>query len=165
MKIPIATFVLICIAPAPAAAAAAADVPAVVEAKAFIEYGLKDPASVQWRGVLSYPDGVTCGEYNAKNSYGGYTGFSWFVYSKEQYRFMSTDATPADVRVLCANPSPRKFAMHALWPVIQELTDLTYKCRDQINRPAGQDYCKAGYDLVAKYKAEWPGTFDPKFNP
>lgn len=142
---------------------AAADTTAT--AKAFVERSLKDPSSVQYRNVTAYPDGVTCGEYNARNGYGGYAGFSWFVFSLEQYHFLSTEATPRDVRVLCTNPSRLKFALHALIPTTRELVILAEKCRDQIHRPGGQDYCKAGHDLVAQYKADYPGTLNPKFEP
>lgn len=43
---------------------------------------LKDPESAMFRNVrlVKYDIGhVYCGEVNAKNSYGGYTGFSMFV--------------------------------------------------------------------------------------
>lgn len=55
--------------------------------KVFLEKAsLKDPASVQFRGVklsrFKTPDGkpasIWCGEMNAKNSFGGYVGFSQF---------------------------------------------------------------------------------------
>ena len=147
-------------------AAAAAD-PALQEvgAKAFVEAGLKDPSSAQYRGLTHYSDGVVCGEYNAKNSYGGYTGYSWFIYSVVEYRFSSMNADARDVRILCKNGSPAKFALHALLPVTRQLTDLEYKCRDQIYRPTGTDNCQAGHDLVAQYKTMYPNTFVPKFNP
>jgi hypothetical protein len=43
---------------------------------------MKDPSSVQFRNVSYRATGtleVVCGEYNAKNSYGGYVGFKIFV--------------------------------------------------------------------------------------
>lgn len=43
---------------------------------------MKDPDSAKFRNVRTegIPDGiVVCGEYNAKNSYGGYVGFNRFV--------------------------------------------------------------------------------------
>lgn len=52
-----------------------------------IRYSLKDPSSAEFRDVKSYAftgqnglaDGFTvCGMVNAKNSYGGYTGFTPF---------------------------------------------------------------------------------------
>ena len=42
---------------------------------------LKDPLSTQME-ILKEPTGKTCGRYNAKNSYGGYVGFKYFVYLK-----------------------------------------------------------------------------------
>ena len=47
-----------------------------------VKNGLKDPDSATFRNVrtVGTPDGiVVCGEYNAKNSYGGYVGFNRFV--------------------------------------------------------------------------------------
>ena len=41
---------------------------------------LKDPESAQFRKFRKVSDGEICGEVNAKNSYGGYTGFSAFIY-------------------------------------------------------------------------------------
>jgi hypothetical protein len=57
---------------------------------------LKDPASAQFRNVrvVDHAKGkVVCGEVNAKNSYGGYVGFTLFVagvngaqlYSESEY--------------------------------------------------------------------------------
>lgn len=43
---------------------------------------MKDPATVQWQSVTSrLVDSVyyVCGEFNAKNSYGAYTGFERFA--------------------------------------------------------------------------------------
>lgn len=43
---------------------------------------LKDPYSAKFRGSSMYTGGparVVCGEVNAKNSFGGYTGFEGFV--------------------------------------------------------------------------------------
>lgn len=45
---------------------------------------MKDPSSVQFRNerVVEYNNGhLVCGEYNAKNSYGAYVGFSPFAAS------------------------------------------------------------------------------------
>ncbi|MEM9995153.1 MAG: hypothetical protein AAGE79_13615 [Acinetobacter pittii] len=55
----------------------------IIEAKRYIKNNLKDPDSAVFRNVEAYftRDGntVACGEVNAKNSYGGYTGFKWFI--------------------------------------------------------------------------------------
>ena len=47
-----------------------------------VVYGLKDPDSAKFRNVrfVKYNNQiVVCGEVNAKNSYGGYVGFSEFI--------------------------------------------------------------------------------------
>lgn len=54
-------------------------------AKAAIAAQLKDPESVQFRNLRSSqaPTGaeLVCGEFNAKNSFGGYIGFKPFLWS------------------------------------------------------------------------------------
>ncbi|WP_257223698.1 hypothetical protein [Acinetobacter sp. YH12140] len=48
-----------------------------------IKQNAKDPESVQFRGEQIHENtdsgAVACGEYNAKNSFGAYTGFKGFV--------------------------------------------------------------------------------------
>ncbi len=60
---------------------------------AGLRNNLKDPDSVKFRNVALKHDGIStksgakldalCGEYNAKNSYGGYAGFSKFIISED----------------------------------------------------------------------------------
>lgn len=55
----------------------------VQEAKQILADGLKDPDSVKFRNVkLFRATGSVCGEYNAKNSYGGYVGYTPFGVDK-----------------------------------------------------------------------------------
>lgn len=61
-------------------------VPSVADAQRAVRAELKDPDSAKFRGIKALRDGegkVTgfCGWVNAKNSYGGYTGESYFIYS------------------------------------------------------------------------------------
>jgi hypothetical protein len=58
-------------APATAASAKAS----IARAKAAIIYQLKDPDSVRWRNAAADDYGNVCIEVNARNSYGGYTGY------------------------------------------------------------------------------------------
>jgi hypothetical protein len=54
------------------------------EAMAAVSSLMKDPGATQFRGVevIDQGDGTeaVCGEYNAKNSFGAYAGYSGFVY-------------------------------------------------------------------------------------
>lgn len=55
-------------------------------AKQTIAGRLKDPQSLMVRNLVAVEYGKTlsvCGEYNSKNSFGGYAGFSGFVYMNE----------------------------------------------------------------------------------
>lgn len=40
---------------------------------------LRDPASARFRNVRTMASGITCGEVNAKNAVGGYSGFQKFI--------------------------------------------------------------------------------------
>jgi hypothetical protein len=63
--------------------------PAIVrEARGVVAAGLKDPASAQFKSVQARnvhnlrgePMQVVCGQVNAKNSFGGFAGFSPWIY-------------------------------------------------------------------------------------
>jgi len=52
------------------------------EAKEVLANKMRDPESVQWHHVriVDHADGkLVCGEYNARNVYGGYVGFRVFA--------------------------------------------------------------------------------------
>jgi hypothetical protein len=55
--------------------------------RALVVYGLKDPDSAKFRPFQFVTDGSgnqkVCGEVNAKNTYGGYVGFTGFAYTLE----------------------------------------------------------------------------------
>ncbi len=75
-----------------AAISTAAAATPTTDAQAIIKANVLDPGSVQFRGLKTVKGNV-CGEYNAKNSFGGYVGFKFFAYK------------PAVGRVYAANPS------------------------------------------------------------
>lgn len=55
------------------------DSAATQQAKRLVEADLVDPGSVQYREVRQFKDGTVCGQFNAKNRMGGYSGFEWFA--------------------------------------------------------------------------------------
>lgn len=62
------------------------DAVAIEHAKRAVADSLKDPGSAQFKNVRLAPFGtgkVVCGEVNAKNSYGGYVGYTRFVASTD----------------------------------------------------------------------------------
>lgn len=78
----------------------------VARAKELVSKDLKDPASAQFRDLFAFryegQDDLTvvCGQLNAKNSYGGYSGFSYFftkLSPDNQPLFMVVDE-PGDTR-------------------------------------------------------------------
>lgn len=54
----------------------------IAQATELVARDLKDPGSIQTRNIRGYRaatgDRIICGEYNARNSFGGYAGFSGF---------------------------------------------------------------------------------------
>lgn len=52
----------------------------ISSAKKSLEEILHDPESVRYKNIRETRFGVVCGEYNAKNTYGGYVGFAPFIY-------------------------------------------------------------------------------------
>lgn len=54
----------------------------IAAAKRAIAYSLKDPDSVRWRNArVDMKYGNVCIEVNARNSFGGYTGFEVWIYN------------------------------------------------------------------------------------
>lgn len=60
------------------AQAAPKDAQLIANAKTAVSYDLKDPDSAKFRNVRVIR-GVVCGEINAKNALGAYTGFKRFL--------------------------------------------------------------------------------------
>lgn len=68
-------------------AGAATPSPLLVQAQKIIAAEMVDPGSLQYRklrvvrsAVQGKPLSVACGEYNARNKMGGYTGYATFAY-------------------------------------------------------------------------------------
>ena len=61
----------------------ASDIETIVKAKRVIKESAKDPNSVTFKNVIyNYTEaggGVACGNFNAKNSFGAYAGFTRFI--------------------------------------------------------------------------------------
>lgn len=62
------------------AAAFLAATPAPSHVVEAVKAELKDPDSAKFKGVKQTSPGYWCGWVNAKNGYGGYTGYSVFFY-------------------------------------------------------------------------------------
>ena len=58
----------------------------ITEARSQVVAALKDPGSVQYRNDAFFKDRSTiCGEFNAKNSMGGYAGFKRYIGKPDQF--------------------------------------------------------------------------------
>lgn len=73
------------VATAGAPAIAQSNIELIDAAKDRVTRDLKDPDSAKFRGVKAFPNGVVCGEVNAKNSFGAYTGFRAFGYTRQGF--------------------------------------------------------------------------------
>lgn len=81
--------------------------PAIIaKAKHFLLSDLKDPDSAKFRNVrMREADSAkfVCGEINAKNSYGGYVGFTPFLTDGEKVRILATERnTPYQIDLTIA---------------------------------------------------------------
>lgn len=65
---------------------------AVAMAKRTILYNLKDPESARWRRAKVASNGNVCIEVNAKNSYGGYTGFTTYLFNSRNGSLVSGES-------------------------------------------------------------------------
>lgn len=64
------------------------------QVKTYVRGSLKDPDSAKFQDLKAYAkEQVACGKVNAKNSYGGYTGFEDFSYYQGQSHLQSDDVT------------------------------------------------------------------------
>ncbi|MGK9155447.1 hypothetical protein [Acinetobacter radioresistens] len=67
-------------------------------AKEFVKASLKDPASAQFRSQKGF-----CGEVNAKNSFGGYTGFKRFIAADRNMIVMEDSLAPEEFQKVWDN--------------------------------------------------------------
>lgn len=84
------------------------DSKSISEAKIAIEKDLKDPSSAEYRNILEYSDSIVCGEYNAKNGYGAYVGYTEFIF---YYGHVLTTPSVSDTELLCSN-NPKKIYIY-----------------------------------------------------
>jgi hypothetical protein len=72
------------------------------DAKAQVRAHLKDPDSATWRNLRNIGPNVICGEVNAKNSLGGYTGFEPFMLDGSLVFIGTSSAESVDIKSCCA---------------------------------------------------------------
>lgn len=120
---------LFVISTATGAAAAPKPKSPVDAAKAAVKDMLKDPASAQFKNIKINSVGDVCGQYNAKNSMGGYGDFEYFRYEVKTKSLTNLEVIRMDAEIeqdklaLRGVPDPefKKFeAMRAKIPVKYE---------------------------------------------
>lgn len=60
---------------------------------ATIKANLKDPDSAQFKDIKHMGDDGFCGYVNAKNAFGGYTGYTMFVISSKGVSILPADVS------------------------------------------------------------------------
>jgi hypothetical protein len=70
----------------------------IAQARERVKEILKDPDSAKFRTEFVGKDGAVCGFVNAKNSYGGYSGFERYVVSLESVLLDSGESWKMDSR-------------------------------------------------------------------
>jgi hypothetical protein len=73
------------------------------KAKQAVKVNLKDPDSAQFKDVTVVTD-IVCGQFNAKNSMGGYSDYEQFAYLDG-----ALEINPHKIFVLCAPDKDGKF--------------------------------------------------------
>jgi len=130
----------------------------ITEAKQSIASDLKDPNSVEYRNLHKYSELVVCGEYNAKNSYGGYIGFKPFIYgSADENHIRKIDANSNDIYSLC-NDAPKKFFAYDRRNLLIELNELSSLCVES----KISSRCDQMKDNFIKFKKKYPDVPVPK---
>jgi hypothetical protein len=81
----------------PALLLAGCDAPNISRAKDSVREQLRDPESAQFKDVSISHTGAICGQVNARNGYGGMSGFKFFFADKDGYvARLQEDAEGAD---------------------------------------------------------------------
>jgi hypothetical protein len=133
----------------------------IVEAKKHIESELKDPSSAQYRQVREFSGSLVCGEYNAKNSMGGYVGFKSFIFVSATGNYISeANASEEDQSILCNN-EPNKFLTYDKKKLLQYLKSASQGCRLS-SGSRNEESCKWELDLVARFKEKYPSEVVPQ---
>jgi hypothetical protein len=60
---------------------------------------LKDPESAQFQNQRVSAKGAACGEVNAKNGFGGYTGFKRYIFAGKEMTVFESDMAPGEFEV------------------------------------------------------------------
>jgi hypothetical protein len=81
------------------AAYAAKPKPPVEEAKAAVKDTLRDPASAQFKNIKINSVGDVCGQFNAKNSFGGYGEFEYFRYEVKNKLLTNREVTRLEAEI------------------------------------------------------------------
>ena len=68
--------------------------PRIRDAERLVSYDLYDPQSAQFREI-EHGEGFVCGQYNAKNKMGGYTGYRGFMV-KDGVAVLEPEENPKD---------------------------------------------------------------------
>ena len=120
----------------------AKDTNLILLTKENIQRQLKDPESAQFRDVKvvinTLNEKAVCGEVNAKNSYGGYTGFKpFYTIDGQDIKFIENSANSYQYK--------KNLAKYSQAGCLGEVEEKATRKRKDIRRA-----CDANYDLLRK---------------
>lgn len=70
-----------------------------IMSEAAVRSKLKDPGSAQFQNQRVSTKGAACGEVNSKNSFGGYTGFTRYIFAGKDLTIFENDMAPGEFDV------------------------------------------------------------------
>lgn len=68
-------------------------------AEKYIKARMKDPSSTEFRNQFIGKKGAPCGEVNAKNSFGGFTGFQRYIVVGPELAVLDGDMVPGEFEI------------------------------------------------------------------
>ena len=67
-----------------------------VMSESAVRAKLKDPGSAQFKNQRVSAKGAACGEVNSKNSFGGYTGYTRYIFAGKDLTIFESDMAPGE---------------------------------------------------------------------
>lgn len=114
--------------------------------KENVQRQLKDPQSAQFRDVKivinTLSQQTVCGEVNAKNSYGGYTGFKpFYTTDGKNIQFIENSEKPYEYK--------KNLVKYSQAGCLGEIEEISTRKRENLKK-----VCEANYDLIRKVIVE-----------
>lgn len=155
------------------------------DAKEALVKNLKDPMSVQYRNTKVISNSVNqksyCGEYNAKNSYGGYVGFKKFSYTQDLATVLNGEADSivdlvnfavsgcagSEKEIIARNPNITRDSCVISWQQLDDIV-LQGKTKEQAIEAAIESLKKKNPSIpseqLSQLRAQFSASIDATIN-